>query len=394
MPDLRSLARILALVLAVLAPVAGFAVAAGWSAGRLLNDAEAARARAAAAGAAAAIDARLDGIGASLRAGMDALRLEDMSDAELEGALRLFYAQEPVVSAITLLDEKGAALLPSVHLTRLPAGSGGRDGVTVEELAQFAAHIPLAAALERGEAFGASYRSDRRAAWLAAYARVVPVEEGAARWVLAVELNLRFVADLCVPGAEAAGASLRVRGAGGATLAEVGSAAPAGGATATATAAVPAAGWTVEAAVPVAHVLGVPSALAGRLAFWGGAAALVALLLAAAAGEALRRRARTLALSVERRARALAAEHSGDAEMERAVALGRLASRLQHELANPLAAIKAATEILGAAGAAGDPETAQALGAAIERCEQVVRRLAQLAHTGAEPPPAAVEEPR
>ncbi len=106
------------------------------------------------------VTSRLQSQTRAVSAPLAAFDLADLGPDELVGAVRLAFVQNDAVTAVTLLDREGAALVPAVYN---PRGHGMAAGESVEDLAIFARHIPLAAALAHGGAWRGPYLASRGA---------------------------------------------------------------------------------------------------------------------------------------------------------------------------------------------------------------------------------------
>ncbi len=129
----------------------------------------------------------------NLRLGVNYTRFEKLSDQEKVGALRILYNQFTPINILTLLDENGEGIVPSVYLEN-PQDYGGEIAkhypVNLAELEQYAQMIPFHAALAAGAAMSPVYVSKRKGIPLVAIAVAFDVASREAKWVLAIELSL------------------------------------------------------------------------------------------------------------------------------------------------------------------------------------------------------------
>ncbi len=168
----------------------------------------------------AAVDARIDALFRSVRGPAQAFDLASLEAREVSGVLRLAYTQSGDVTAVTLVDERGAAVVPAVFLSRgAVASTGGRAIESFDDLDRFAREIPFEVARTRGRAVRGPYPSLRGDGARFAMAQAIPVSEGARTWVLAAEIDAAHVLDgLGRPVSDAAVAIVTDRAVVGATL--------------------------------------------------------------------------------------------------------------------------------------------------------------------------------
>lgn len=119
-----------------------------------------------------------------------AFDLASLAPRELSGVLRLSYGQSDAVTAVTLLDRQGHAVVPAVFLARTGAvGTGGHPIESLDDLDRFARQIPLDSAIARGRAVRGPYPNTRGDSARVVFAEAVPVADGTSTWVLAAELD-------------------------------------------------------------------------------------------------------------------------------------------------------------------------------------------------------------
>jgi hypothetical protein len=132
---------------------------------------------------------------ANLKLSVSYLPFDQLSRDELSQVLAIPYRQLPFVNALALLDEEGQAVAPPVHEENPGAHPelAGHESVGEAELALFASHVPVAAALSSGAAVGPPYRAPGRGPRVVVAVRVPastgPGRGGGAR-VLAAEVSL------------------------------------------------------------------------------------------------------------------------------------------------------------------------------------------------------------
>ncbi len=112
------------------------------------------------------------------------IQFDRFQPEERPAALAIPHRQFEIVEAIALLDASGKQLAPPVHD---PVAGGAFD------LEAFGAHVPLAAALQAGRAFGPVYFVGPQRAPRIGLAIAFPVNGGQDRWVLAAQLDLDSV---------------------------------------------------------------------------------------------------------------------------------------------------------------------------------------------------------
>lgn len=144
------------------------------------------------------IDKYIGDIVNNLRLGVNYTRFENLNDQEKVGALRILYNQFTPINILTLLDESGEGIVPSVYLEN-PEDYGGEIAkhyaVNLEELEQYAHMIPFHAALEAGAAMSPVYVSERKGIPLVAIAVAFDVASREGKWVLAIELSLNEIEE-------------------------------------------------------------------------------------------------------------------------------------------------------------------------------------------------------
>ncbi|HEY3446637.1 MAG TPA: ATP-binding protein [Myxococcales bacterium] len=125
---------------------------------------------------------------ANLKLSVSYLPFDQLPREELSQVLAIPYRQLPFVNALALLDEKGQAVVPPVHEENPGAHPelAGHESVGDAELALFASHVPLAAALKSGAAVGPPYRSPGRGPRVVVAVRV----PSSAAQILAAEVSL------------------------------------------------------------------------------------------------------------------------------------------------------------------------------------------------------------
>ncbi|MFL5406613.1 MAG: cache domain-containing protein, partial [Myxococcales bacterium] len=135
----------------------------------------------------------------SLALATGSLRLGDLDREAQKRALLLIYQQTKGADVVGLFDEKGNALADPVRFAQSASGRPqDHEEVSPEGLAAYAANVPFKEALRtRDLALGPTYSlRDRTGAPIARVVLVVPVEGArGARWVLAVEMSLRSLAE-------------------------------------------------------------------------------------------------------------------------------------------------------------------------------------------------------
>ncbi len=134
----------------------------------------------------------------NLRLGIGYTNFEALTNEEKVGALRILYSQFSSLDIVTLLNEKGEEVVPSVYIddpTLLNGPLRGHQAVSREELSRYAENIPLKAALQSGTAMGPVYTSGVRKTPLVTVALAFPVRNGKGLWVLSAEISLRDVQE-------------------------------------------------------------------------------------------------------------------------------------------------------------------------------------------------------
>jgi two-component system NtrC family sensor kinase len=120
------------------------------------------------------------------------IRWSELSDEERHGALALVYQQQTDIAMATLLDGRGQGVGEAVFRPVDDEGRGlyaGHPPATMEALSAFASHIPFAAALKKGGAFGSTFRAAGQTAPLLPLALSATGSRGE-RWVVAVGVSL------------------------------------------------------------------------------------------------------------------------------------------------------------------------------------------------------------
>jgi two-component system NtrC family sensor kinase len=132
--------------------------------------------------------------------GTELFDLPKFSSDERMGVLRMLYKQDEELSVVVLLDENDQPAAPAVYLTAEQTKTGTEMGnrlpVTDQDIKTFMKHVPIAAAREKGKAFGDVYTDLARNVALVTGAVAVPVGEGRRPWVLGFERSLRRIQQL------------------------------------------------------------------------------------------------------------------------------------------------------------------------------------------------------
>lgn len=134
---------------------------------------------------ATSLDARVDARFRAIRSAALAFDLASLSPTEMSGVLRLAYTQNDDVTAVTLVDEQGHAVVPAVYIAR----GGARASESIDDLNLFSRHIPFATARARGRGVDGPYDSLRGGPRVA-FAESIPVADGTRAWVIAAELDV------------------------------------------------------------------------------------------------------------------------------------------------------------------------------------------------------------
>jgi two-component system NtrC family sensor kinase len=128
------------------------------------------------------------------------LRFAEFNPEEMEGGLSVIYLQHDAINVVSLLDEHGES--PAGVAAKYMSDIQDHDEryrnhaeMTLEELEEFARHIPFAEAQAQGTAVGKVYVSLRKRMALLPVAIAFPGPAGQ-RWVLALELSLDPIQDL------------------------------------------------------------------------------------------------------------------------------------------------------------------------------------------------------
>jgi signal transduction histidine kinase len=141
---------------------------------------------------------------------------DQFPEDELPNALMIPYRQFDYVNIVALLDREGKQLAGPAFETRpeKTAALESHESVTVEEVGEFARHIPLKAALATGAAIGPAYFNARTRAPRAAVAIAFPVKGNKDTWVMAVELSLRGIQERILATAPQGGIAFLADGQG------------------------------------------------------------------------------------------------------------------------------------------------------------------------------------
>jgi signal transduction histidine kinase len=128
------------------------------------------------------------------------IRFADFNPEEMEGGLSVIYLQQDAINVVSLLDERGEspAGVAAKYITDVKDYDErfrNHNEMTLEELEEFARHLPFGEARAQGAAVGKVYVSPRKRMALLPVAIAFPGPAGH-RWVLALELSLDQIQDL------------------------------------------------------------------------------------------------------------------------------------------------------------------------------------------------------
>jgi hypothetical protein len=331
-----------------------------------------------------AVASRTEALARAVRGPALAFDLAGLEPREVSGVLRLSYSQTEGVTAVTLLDRGGQAVVPAAFLSRAGPSGGAHPVQSLDDLERFAHQIPLERALGQGRAVRGPYSTLRGEAARVALAETLPVADGTRTWVLAAEVDAaRLLEGLetavgdgevgLVAGALTVGALARVPEEARAAIREVArrgqlGAEPEALAGSGWHAAVVRAPEGLDAVVAVAWSEGGETARARQreLALGVIVVSIVGALAAA------------LAVSLREGGGEVPAEGPSRAPGSEARVLGAVVK----ELANPIAAMSAAAKLLGEDPGRG--RVAESVQRGALRVERVFRRIARLARAGEE----------
>jgi signal transduction histidine kinase len=134
-----------------------------------------------------ALESRIDARFRAVRGPAMAFDLSSLDARETSGVLRIAYTQNEDVTAVTLVDELGHAVVPAVFLARI--GGSARASESLDDLERFAQRIPFDAARSRGRGVRGPYPSVRGSGSRIALGESIPVADGTRTWVLAAEVD-------------------------------------------------------------------------------------------------------------------------------------------------------------------------------------------------------------
>lgn len=142
------------------------------------------------------VNRSIEEIADGIRLSLSYLALDRLSDSEKIGALRIIYSQFDPITIVSLLDERGREIVPSVFLED-PASYGGEMArhlpAAADDLRHFSENVPLLLALEGKVSVSSVYTVPGKNVPLISLAIPASDGEGSRKMVLAVELALRDI---------------------------------------------------------------------------------------------------------------------------------------------------------------------------------------------------------
>ncbi len=146
---------------------------------------------------AALVQIQLDTTVQTLSKATRSIQWTALSEDERDGALWLLYRQLDDIAVVSLMDEKGRGMGPSIYLTSASLVEELKEHplATMPILESFSKQIPFERAKKRGSAIGEAFITDGAKAPLIPVAISIPGRTPSTHWVVAVGISLNRICN-------------------------------------------------------------------------------------------------------------------------------------------------------------------------------------------------------